>query len=527
MKGAAVTRQTHNQTLAASFIRSLLWLSLASVAVFASNAMAEGVLDSVQQTMKAASSGWMEKGLEYAKTLFFGLAALEFVWSAIQLTVKKNELSDLAVSVMLKVLSIAFFAMMLLKAPEWIPAIVNSFVSAGTGISGTTEMTPSGVFSQGVGLASDLVTKGMQVNAQNTSLGNVVSSGGASLGEWLLSAIIIGGSGIMVIIAFVVIAVQLFVALVESFLVIGGGALMLGFLGSRWTMSFGEKFFGYAVSVGVKLFALYLIVGFGGTFIAEMGRALDALVAAGKPVGLGDYLGMGGASLVFGGVGYMAPGLASTMLSGSPSLSMSNLGAASGTLAGAPVAAGMAGGAALLQGGGYAASLMQTSKAAGAIGGSAAPPSGNAGSVAGLSRLTGADGGGNNPSPGSNLSGSSQGASSAASAPGKLSLGSAGPQGSQMGQGKDSSKATSNGFAGPQAHGSQEAGGQGKDPSRSMDQDRRAFDAAHNSENASSFSKRLFDKAREMQFQADRRKPHLVHDGQSGAGVQIRMGLGE
>ena len=73
----------------------------------------------------------MATALGYATNLFFGLAALEFAWSAIQLTLKKSELSEIMVGTLFKVMSLSFFAMVLIKAPEWIPAIINSFKAAG------------------------------------------------------------------------------------------------------------------------------------------------------------------------------------------------------------------------------------------------------------------------------------------------------------------------------------------------------------------------------------------------------------
>ena len=67
----------------------------------------------------------------------------------------------------------------------------------------------------------------------------------------------------IVIVAYAIIAAQLLVALVESYIVIGGGILLLGFSGSRWTKFFSERYLSYVASVGVKLFVLYLIMGIG------------------------------------------------------------------------------------------------------------------------------------------------------------------------------------------------------------------------------------------------------------------------
>lgn len=132
------------------FFRFAAWTVLTLSVVWAMPAGADGILDTVNSSVAAATGGWMSKSLDLAKTLFFGLAGLEFAWSAIQLTLKKSELTDIAVSTLFKVMNLAFFSMILIKAPEWIPAIMDSFKQAGATVGGAPILTPSAVFSRGV-----------------------------------------------------------------------------------------------------------------------------------------------------------------------------------------------------------------------------------------------------------------------------------------------------------------------------------------------------------------------------------------
>ena len=564
----------------ASFFRFTGWLILAVTALAIEPSFAgpsvvgtNGVLDSVQQTIQTTAAGWSTQALGYANKLFFGLAALEFSWSAIQLTLKKNDLPDIIVGTLFKVMSLAFFAMLLTEAPTWIPMIIDSFTQAGTAVAGGgTPLTPSGVIDQGITLASDLVTKGTGAITANQGTGMVATV--KHLPGNLLADIIIGLTGIMIILSFAVIALQLFVTLVESYVVIGGGVLMLGFLGSRWTSNFGEKYFAYAISIGIKLFTLYLIIGFGNDLVTQMGIQLDALVKSGQPVGFGDWLAMGGTSAVYGGVGYMVPGLAGTMMNGSPNMTMSNMGAAGGALAAAPVAAGLATGAAGAQAIGLAAKLAGTTKsgAAGGIGGSAASGGGFAGGIAGgtagLSRLTQA-GGGAASAAGSAAQATGQGAQAAAGAAGKAggltgnvatdvknavmgggasgsgSGTSGGAAGSVPKNGGDAiskgagesagkagssaanveSKAGGNGFAS-----SPNSGGGGQNDTGGMSAGnaesgnaQRSFDADQRQDKKKSFSDKMLDKSQDLQHAADRQKPNLAHDGSSGSGISIRF----
>ncbi|EQD71861.1 membrane protein, partial [mine drainage metagenome] len=56
---------------------------------------------------------------------------------------------------------------------------------------------------------------------------------------------------------FGLVALQLMMTLMEMYMVLGIGSVMLGFLGSRWTVQFGERYASYAASVGVKLLTTY------------------------------------------------------------------------------------------------------------------------------------------------------------------------------------------------------------------------------------------------------------------------------
>lgn len=401
------------------------WLLLVLPLLFLAPAAyaGNGVLDQIQSSFQQASTGWMSSALNLARPLFFGLAAIEFAWAAINYTLRKNDLGELLTSVTLKILGIAFFAMVLTEAPNWIPPIIDSFTQAGqiVGGGGATSISgavgPSEILNDGINTAGKVIDVAQHINNQQTANKVSIFSPGksiAALGENLLSAIFIGLSGLMIILGFLAIALQLLLTTIESYLVIGGGALMLGFAGSRWTLPFAEKYFGYAVSVGIKLFTIYLVAGFGGQLANIIIQHWTTMQAGGHVVGPIDFLTAGATSLAYGAIGYMVPGIAGSMMNGSPSMSLSNAGAAAGAMAAAPVAAGLAGGAAMMQAGGMAAGLFnRTKSAAGGIGGTGVLPGGPVGGVSGTSRLESLASG-----AGKGLQAAGQGISAAGSAAG-------------------------------------------------------------------------------------------------------------
>jgi type IV secretion system protein TrbL len=122
-----------------------------------------------------------------------------------------------------------------------------------------------------------------------------------------------------VVIAFAVIAAQLLVALVESFIVIGAGVLFLGFAGSRWTKFFTERYLSYVASIGVKLFVLYLIMGVGMGIAA---RWMPVLERGGfSPI---PFFYVMGGSLVFVFLTWHIPSVAGSMMAGAVSLSLAD-----------------------------------------------------------------------------------------------------------------------------------------------------------------------------------------------------------
>ena len=52
---------------------------------------------------------------------------------------------------------------------------------------------------------------------------------------------------------------------------IGAGVIFLGFGGSRWTAAYVERYIAYAVSVGMKILVLYLLIGAGMTVSRKVG----------------------------------------------------------------------------------------------------------------------------------------------------------------------------------------------------------------------------------------------------------------
>jgi type IV secretion system protein TrbL len=152
----------------------------------------------------------------------------------------------------------------------------------------------------------------------------------------------------LTIITFFVLAVQVFVTILEFKLTTLAGFILVPFALWNRTSFLAERVLGNVVSSGIKVMVLAVIIGISSTFFS------DFTTAQGQEPDLGQALSLVLASLTLFGLGIFGPGIASGLVSGAPQL---GAGAALGTAVGAAGVTALAGGAAV--------------GAAGAVGGAA------------------------------------------------------------------------------------------------------------------------------------------------------------
>lgn len=320
-----------------------------------------GILDNIAQTYKTAATGWTGALLGYANRLFMLLATIELAWSFAVWALDKNEFQSFISAVAKKIMWIGIFYALLLNGPVWIPLIIDSFVGAGSAAGGSGGLSPSEVFTTGLDNAATML-EGIK---------------NMSLWDDFASIVIAGLSAIVIVLAFAVIAGQLLVALVESYIAISAGLLFLGFGGSRWTTDFVQKFIGYAVATGVKLFMLYLIIGIGNTQAQTWKAMLATIGTPGVPV-FNIILTVLGGSVLLMFMAIQIPAMAASMLAGSPTLTAGAAAATAGMVGAGIVGAGAAG----------AASTLSAAKSAGGVASAAKAAWGEAGAqgASGLGR---------------------------------------------------------------------------------------------------------------------------------------------
>ena len=202
----------------------------------------------------------------YALKLFFALLLIDIIVTWIQYTAEGQVDPSYFLSRMLRhVLSGGFIYLMIVNAFTWMTSVVKSFSAIGAAITGLPPLSPQSVLKLGGDMASAI-------------FGTPAST---SLMSNLEVAIVQSVCGFSVLFAFTITAAALLFTLVEMYLVVGGGVLLLGFGGSRFTASAAEGYFPFVIRVGVRLLFYYLVLAVGVQLAAEWSAAM---AAACKPV---------------------------------------------------------------------------------------------------------------------------------------------------------------------------------------------------------------------------------------------------
>ncbi len=153
---------------------------------------------------------------------------------------------------------------------------------------------------------------------------------------------------VIVVLSFFILAVQLFITILEFKLTTLAGFVLVPFALWNKTAFLAERVLGNVVASGIKLMVLAVIVGIGTTFFHAFIQALP-----GHEPSLKDAMTLVLASLSLFGLGIFGPGIATGLVAGAPQLGAGAVIGTAAALAGGTMLAGA--GARALGGGGLAA----------------------------------------------------------------------------------------------------------------------------------------------------------------------------
>jgi type IV secretion system protein TrbL len=274
-----------------------------------------------------------------------------------------------------KILLFGLFSWLLTSWRDLSMTIANGFVALGLKAGGG-QLNISDVMEA----PSTIVADGLNVAFQLVKYAGELSREGLGTGFFIhFDAILIAGIAIIgIIIAFVVLAVEIAITVIEFHLVTLIALVTIPFGVMTQTAFLAERSIGYVASVGLKLMAMALIVSIGESIFATYTVSSDPSWA--------ECCGLLLASVIMMMLALKIPAVAAALISGGPQLSTGSAVSGAAGLAAAAGAVALAGrlGGGVIAGQGAAAGMRQAANLAGDDGGSrpraqaaaaAAPPS--------------------------------------------------------------------------------------------------------------------------------------------------------
>lgn len=316
------------------------------LAVFAFVPVAVGqdgqLLTNVENEVSSAARGWETTVMQAARSLFWILAGIEIGIAAVWLALSAAALDTWFAELVRRIMFIGLFVFLLEQGPSFAKALVDSLFQIG---AQGGSASPADVFNAGMRVASAMSEK-------------------ARFGLFEDNALAIAAvfAMVLVVVSFSLVAAIFMAVMVEMYVGLLAGMIMLGLGGSSFTKDFAVKYLVYAFSVGMKLMALVMIARIGSEVLLGL---------ADSPPGSDTFittLGIGGISVAIFIVSIYVPNIIQGLVQGvsvTGGMEVIRHGGQAGSFA--------AGGAALALGGARAgAAAYSNARAAGAGFGAAA-----------------------------------------------------------------------------------------------------------------------------------------------------------
>lgn len=239
------------------------------------------------------------------------LAALFWAW---------GNNTDIIQSLVKKTLYVGAFAFILGNFALLSTIILDSFATLGLKASAAT-FTPTDLMRPGL-----VASEGLAASAPIFDHIGDIAPGPLEFFANISEIILLCIGGIIVIAAFFVLSIQLFVLIVEFKLTTLAGFVLVPFAFWKQTTFLAERVLGNVISSGIKVLVIAIVIGIGSTMFSTLRTALDPdtiTIEQAFAVVLG--------SLTLMGLAIFCPRIAAGLVSGAPQLSA---GAAAGTTLG-------------------------------------------------------------------------------------------------------------------------------------------------------------------------------------------------
>ncbi|AYM14821.1 MULTISPECIES: P-type conjugative transfer protein TrbL [Agrobacterium] len=214
------------------------------------------VLAELENQVSAAAKGWETTIMDAARSLFWILAGIEVGIAAVWLAIQAASLESWFAELVRRIMFIGFFAFVLTLGPTFAKDVVNSLYQIG---ADGGSASPAEVFDAGIRVASQMSEQAKFGVFEDNALA--------------IAAVLAMG---VVVICFSLVAAIFVAVMVEMYVGLLAGMIMLGLGGSSFTKDFAVRYLIYAFGVGMKLMALVMIAKIGSEVLLGLAQAPTA-----------------------------------------------------------------------------------------------------------------------------------------------------------------------------------------------------------------------------------------------------------
>jgi type IV secretion system protein TrbL len=209
---------------------------------------APSIIAEVVNEFLERSQDWSYKLEETVKKLFRLLLTLELVMLAITALIKRESLENIFGSMLMAAVVGGIIYVCIVNYAEWSEAIMIGLINY-TGIIGYDPDVLLQPILKGFAVFNS-ITHSMAFDSPIKSLISFIS-------------------GIIILLCFALITIQIIYVKCEAAVAVGAGFILLGFGGCSFFREYATNLLRYIISVGFKLYVLYLVLGLGFAFIEE------------------------------------------------------------------------------------------------------------------------------------------------------------------------------------------------------------------------------------------------------------------
>lgn len=214
------------------------------------------VLTTLENQVVTAAKGWETTIQNAARSLFWILAGIEIGIAAVWLAINAASLDAWFAELVRRIMFIGLFAFILDGGLVFAKSVVDSLYQIG---AGGGSASPANIFDAGIRVASKMSEQ-------------------AKFGLWEDNALAIAAvfAMVVVVVSFSLVAAIFVAVMVEMYVGLLAGMIMLGLGGSSYTKDFAVRYLVYAFSVGMKLMALVMIAKIGSDILLGLADARTA-----------------------------------------------------------------------------------------------------------------------------------------------------------------------------------------------------------------------------------------------------------